>query len=116
MLRDVTCNPSVSYRIFVSSTIPIKYHVTLISPLQQEIIEKMSKVIVVGFATERERAAVLKENANLQRECLEQLVCGDSSFTFKNVLPLHPQALPWQKAPKKVKKNVSEGLQIISPS
>jgi hypothetical protein len=82
--------------------IPIEFHVILKSLLYQETVEKVEKVIVVGFAIERERATVVEERAKLQREPLEQGKCGDSSFTFNNVIPIEPQALPRQKAPKKV--------------
>jgi hypothetical protein len=99
MLRDVARTPSILSWSFATSNIPIECHVTLKSLLHREIIEKMAKAIVVGFAIERERAAVLKEHAKLRREHLEQVMCGNSSFTFENVLPLDPQALPQQKAP-----------------
>jgi len=63
----------------------------------------MAKVIVVGFAIEREQAAVLKEYAKLWQEPTVQVKGSDSSFTFKKLLLLGPRALPQQKAPKEVK-------------
>jgi hypothetical protein len=101
MLRDVTRSPNVSSRNFATSSTPIECHITRKSLLRQEIVEKMTKVIVVGFAIERERAAVLIEHAKHRREPTEQIECGNCSFTFENVPK--PQALPWQKAPEKVK-------------
>jgi hypothetical protein len=59
---------------------------------------------------------MLKEHAKLQWERMENVECGDSSLTFEDVLPLECQTLPWQKAPKKVKKDVGEGLEVIAPS
>jgi len=99
---DGTCSPNGSSRNVGISKIPIEFHVALKSLLHQETVEKVEKVIVVGFVFERERAAVVEEHAKLQREPLEQGKCGDSSFTFNNLIPLKPQALPWQKAPKEV--------------
>jgi hypothetical protein len=116
MLRDVTPIPKALSSNFTISSTPFKCHVTLKSLLHQELVKKIVKVIVVGFAIKRERAAVLKEHAKLQWEHMEHVKGGDSSFTFKNVLPLNRQALPWQSAPKKVNKYVSEGLQVISSS
>ena len=71
MWRGITCDLEDSSPKFGTSNTPIEYHVTLKSLLHQEIVEKMAKVIVVGLAIERERAAVLKERAKLQRELME---------------------------------------------
>jgi len=103
MRRDVARSLEVLFQNFGISNIPIECHVTLRSLLHQEIVEEMAKVIVVGFAIEREQAAVLKEHAKLQWELTVQVKGSDSSFTFENLLPLRPQALPWQKSPKEVK-------------
>jgi len=54
MQRDVVCSLEVLFRNFGISNILIKRHVTLRSLLHQEIVEEMAKVIVVGFAIERE--------------------------------------------------------------
>ena len=69
--RDVTRDLEDSSPNFGTSNTPIEYHITLKSLLHQEIVEKMAKVVVVGFAVEGERAAVLKERAKLQRELTE---------------------------------------------
>jgi len=103
MQRDVVHSLEVLFQNFGISNIPIKCHITLRSLLHQEIVEEMAKVIIVGFAIERERAAVLKEHVKLWWELMVQVKGSDSSFTFKNLLPLRPQALPWQKSPKEVK-------------
>ena len=103
MQRDVARSLEVLFWNFGISNIPIERHVTLRSLLHQEIVEEMAKVIVVGFAIERERAAVLKEHAKLRWELTVQVKGSDSLFTFENLLPLRPQALPRQKSPKEVK-------------
>ena len=96
-------NLEVLFQNFGTSNIPIKHHITLKSLLlHQEIVEEMAKVIIVGFAIERERATVLKEHAKLQWELTVQVKGSDSLFTFGNLLPLGTQALPQQKALKEV--------------
>jgi len=96
-------NLEVLFRNFGTSNIPIKHHVTPRSLLHQEIIEEMAKVIVVGFAIEREQVAVLKEHVKGWQESMVQVKGSDSLFTFEKLLLLGPQALLWQKAPKEVK-------------
>jgi len=59
------------YQNTSTSNVPIKCHITLKSLLHQEIVEKVAKVVVVGFALEREQAGVLKECAKLQWELTE---------------------------------------------
>jgi len=54
MWRDVAHSLEVLFWNFGISNIPIERHVTLRSLLHQEIVEEMAKVIVVGFAIERE--------------------------------------------------------------
>ncbi len=76
MRRDVTRGLEDSSLESCTSNIPIECHVALKSLLHQEIVEKMEKVIIVGFVIERERVAVLKECAKLQRELTEQLKSG----------------------------------------
>ena len=102
-MLGVTRSPGVLSRNFGISKIPIEFHVTRKTLLRQETVEKVAKVIIVGFVFEGERAAVLKERAKLWWEPMEQGMRGDFSFTFDNPLPLELQALPWQKAPKEVK-------------
>jgi len=69
----------------------------------------------MGFAIEGERAAVFIEQAKLQRELMELVKCGDALFAFENILRI-TQALPRQKTPKKIKKDVSKGLHVVSLS
>ena len=90
MWRDIARNLEVLFRNFGTSNIPIERHITPRSLLHREIIKEMAKVIVVGFAIERERAAVLKEYAKLWQEPTVQVKGSDSSFTFKKLLLLGP--------------------------
>ena len=90
MQRDVACNLEVLFRNFGTSNIPIERHVTPRSLLHREIVEEMAKVIIVGFAIERERVAVLKECVKLWQEPTVQVKGSDSSFTFKKLLLLGP--------------------------
>jgi len=71
MRREVACNLEVLYWNTGTSNIPIECHITLKSLLHQEIVKKVAKVVVVGFALKREQAGVLKEYAKLWRELTE---------------------------------------------
>jgi hypothetical protein len=113
MLND-PAPPTTPSHDFSTCDIPIESLITLIYLPQQEIIENAKEVVVVGFVVKRECAAVFKKSAKLGRKFLIQAIRGDGLFAFEHVLL--PQALPWQRAPKKVKKNISEGLQVIPPS
>jgi hypothetical protein len=113
MTRVLPRNFATSNRGLRLSNVPIECHITLKPLPHQEIVELTAKEVIVGFATERERAAVVKECAKLQGEPTENIKLSECSLTFENILP---QALPRQKAPLKVKKDVSERLQVVSPS
>jgi len=71
MWREVACNLKVLYQNTSTSNVPIECHITLKSLLHQEIVEKVEKVVIVGFALEREQAGVLKEYVKLWQELTE---------------------------------------------
>ena len=63
--------PILSFTNFAASVNPIERHITLEPLPEQEGVEEIVIVVVVGSSIEREGATVFKEHAELHQEFME---------------------------------------------
>jgi len=63
--------PILSFTNFTASINPIEHHITLEPLPEQEGVEEIVIVVVVGSSIKREGVTVFKEHAELHREFME---------------------------------------------